>query len=94
MIVIGVSITRLFYRGYDFKPTKLTWALAILATLVILYSFMRDINAGLHQAMPEPYRYWMLFIGLGLYVIAYIISFRVVYQIKTDQTVFHSEKIS
>ncbi len=76
MIIIGVSITRLFYRGFDFRPTRLTWALAILATLVILYSFMRDINAGLHQAMPEPYRYWLLFIGLGLYVIAYVISYR------------------
>ena len=76
MIIIGVSITRLFYRGFDFRPTKLTWVLAILATLVILYSFMRDINAGLHQAIPEPYRYWLLFAGLVLYVIAYVMSYR------------------
>ena len=84
MIVIGVSITRLFYRGFDFRPTKLTWVLAILATLVMLYSFIRDINAGLHQAMPEPYRYWMLFAGLLMYVTAYIISFKALYKNKTD----------
>ena len=80
MIIIGVSITRLFYRGIDFRPTRLTWLLAILATLVILYSFMRDINAGLRQAMPEPYGYRLLFIGLGLYVIAYVQSYRKVFQ--------------
>jgi len=79
-VTINVSITRLFYRGIDFRPTRLTWLLAILATLVILYSFMRDINAGLRQAMPEPYGYRLLFIGLGLYVIAYVQSYRKVFQ--------------
>jgi len=76
MIVIGVSITRLFHEGRDFKPTKSTWILAVLATLLILYSFMRDIDAGLHQAEPEPYSYPLLFLGLILYSGAYIISLR------------------
>ena len=76
MIVIGISITLMFDRGVDFRPTKMTWALAVLATLVLLYSFMHDIDAGLYQAEPKPYAYWMLFIGLALYLGAYIVSYR------------------
>lgn len=76
MVVVGVSITDLFRRGIDFKPTGLTWVLTLIATVIILYSFMRDVEAGLHQAVPQPYRYWLLFLGLALYCIAYIISYR------------------
>jgi len=76
MIVIGVSITRLFHEGHDFKPTRSTWILAVLATLLILYSFMRDTGAGLRQAEPEPYPYPLLVLGLILYSGAYMISVR------------------
>ena len=75
MVIIGISITHLFYKEFDFKPTRLTWILAMLATIVILYSFIRDVDAGLHQAMPQPYHYWLLFLGLVLYAIAYILSY-------------------
>ena len=81
MVTIGISITHLFHRGYDFKPTRGTWVLSILATLVILYSFMRDVNAGLYQGMPQPYLYRMLIIGLVFYVAAYFISYRKVKKI-------------
>jgi len=76
MIAIGLSITYLFHKGYNFRPTVLTWVLAIAATLLILYSFMRDIEATLHQRMPEPYYYHLLITGLVLYAVAYTISYR------------------
>lgn len=76
MIAIGLSITYLFRKGYNFRPTALTWVLAIGATLLILYSFMRDIGATFHQKIPEPYYYPLLFAGLVLYGAAYVISYR------------------
>ncbi len=76
MIIIGISITGLFENGYDFKPSKTTWILAIIATLLLLFSFMHDTGAALHQEIPEPYLYWLLVIGLVLYTAAYVISYR------------------
>ena len=75
MIIIGVSIIYMFYQGYNFRPCGLTWGLAVLATLLILYSFIRDVNAGFYQQMPQPYAYWYLFCGLFLYSIAYVYSY-------------------
>lgn len=76
MVAIGVSLTYLYHKEYSYKPSPATWVLALAATAVILYSFIRDVEAGLHQAMPQPYRYELLFIGLMLYSAAYIISYR------------------
>ncbi len=76
MIAIGISLTYLHHKGYRYKPSPVTWAPALTATAVILYSFMRDIEAGLNQTMPQPYRYELLFIGLILYGAAYIVSYR------------------
>ncbi len=76
MIIIGVSLTGLFHKGYDFKPSGVTWILAVMGTLILLYSFMRDLGAGLYQEMPQPYHYPLLIIGLILYSAAYVISYR------------------
>ena len=75
MISIGISITGLFKNGHDFKPSKTTWILAIIATLLLLFSFMHDTGAALHQKMPKPYLYWLLVIGLVIYMAAYVISY-------------------
>ena len=71
MIAVGISITCLVDRGYDFRPTWLSWLLSIAATALILYSFMRDFDATLHQQMPQAYSYWMLIAGLFLYCTAF-----------------------
>lgn len=76
MIVCGVAITTLYDRGYRFRPTALSRVMAILGTGLILYSFMRDIGAGLHQSMPKPYPYPLLIIGLLLYWAAYCHVYR------------------
>ncbi|TET52476.1 MAG: hypothetical protein E3J53_03450 [Desulfobacteraceae bacterium] len=76
MILAGLLIIALYKRGYDFRPSFLTWILTIIGTLTILYSFMRDTGAGLHQQMPLPYRYDLLIAGEILYVLALFLAWR------------------
>jgi hypothetical protein len=71
MIVIGIDITRLFSKGYNVKPGLLHWALVLVGSFFLLYSFMSDAEAGFHEKYPQPYK-WILFaIGLVLFCIAY-----------------------
>jgi len=76
MILIGVSISNLFRKGYDFKPTLAAWGLAISATIAILFSFMRDYDAMYNKQMPQPYLYGLLIPGLLFYVAGYLISYK------------------
>jgi len=75
MISCSVMIIRSFDRGYEFRPTPLAFVIAIAATCIILYSFMYDTGATLHQKMPLPYKYGLLIIGDVLYVLAFVISY-------------------
>ncbi len=75
MIICGILLIKTFAEGRDFKPTKSTWLLSILATAVILYSFMHDLDATIHLEYPQRYPYWMLISGLVLYAAAFIISY-------------------
>ena len=75
MIIIGLSMTRLCQKGFSFKPTVRTWILAVLATAMILFSFMYDLDATLRFQMPRPYLYWLLISGLALYIVAYLHSY-------------------
>jgi len=68
MIVIGFLIVRLIASGIEFRPTRLSWVAAVVGTFVILISFMYDTDATLAQKMPHPYPYWLLAIGLALYI--------------------------
>lgn len=76
MILAGLLIIFLFHKGYDFQPSFLAWVLTIIGTLIILYSFMRDTGASLHQHMPLPYRYEALITGEFLYFLAILASWR------------------
>ena len=76
MILAGLLITALYKRGYSFRPSFLTWVLTIIGTLTILYSFMRDTGASLHQQMPLPYGYDLLIAGEILYVLALFLAWR------------------
>ncbi len=71
MIVFGWLITRNFAKGLRFRPSKASWVFAAIGTLLLLYSFMWDIEAGLRQELPEPYLYPLLFVGLILYAAAW-----------------------
>jgi len=76
LIIAGLWIIRSEHRQGVFKPPKLAWALAGVATVVILISFMMDTNATLRFQMPEPYRYELLVVGLILYVAGMVLAFR------------------
>jgi hypothetical protein len=76
MIAIGLSITRLYERGYRFSAPAVTWVAGVAATLLILYSFMRDTDATLREQMPQPYPYWLLCVGLLLYLVGYVLAYR------------------
>jgi len=76
MIIAGMIIARLFANDQVFRPTLLAWILSLIGTGVILFSFMRDTDATLHQHMPSPYLYSFLLIGLICYGIAFWHSYR------------------
>ncbi|MEW5923916.1 MAG: hypothetical protein AB1746_08020 [Candidatus Zixiibacteriota bacterium] len=75
MIITGYAITRLFNKGRNFRPTFFSWIIAIIATMMILFSFMYDFGATLHYDLPRPYMYWLLISGLTLYIWAYLHSY-------------------
>jgi hypothetical protein len=75
MIVFSIMMVRTFQKGTDFRPTPLAYLLGITGTLLVLCSFMYDLNATLHQAMPKPYRYEMLIGGDICFVAAFLISY-------------------
>jgi hypothetical protein len=72
MIVIGIDITKLSSEGYNVRPLLLHWILVLAGTTLILYSFMSDTDAMFYEKYPGPYNWVLLFIGLGLYLIAHI----------------------
>jgi hypothetical protein len=76
MIIGGFLITRLYIRGFAFRPVLITWVLWISATVLILYSFMYDTGATIDLQMPRPYLYSLLISGLAFYIIGYIFSHR------------------
>ncbi len=76
MIIAGIVIVRLYAYNRSFRPTLITWIVALIGTAAILFSFMRDTNATLHQQMPSPYWYSFLLIGLICYAIAFWHSYR------------------
>ena len=75
MIIFSILIAHSIQNGHDFRPTLLSRILASAGIAFILYSFMRDINATLHQQMPKPYHYEFLIIGDIMFVAAFMISY-------------------
>lgn len=76
MLIISIFIVHLFHRGYDFKTTMYSRIFFLIGTVTILYSFVRDTGATLHQQEPLPYLYELLIIGELLYITAFIISYK------------------
>jgi hypothetical protein len=75
MIIFSILIAHLFHKGYNFKPTITSHLLAFIGIILILYSFMYDIEATLHQQVPRPYRYGLLVIGDILFIAAFLASY-------------------
>ena len=76
LALTGLSLTRLYRRGYVFRPTSLAWILALSGTAAILFSFVHDTLATVGFQMPKPYYFWLLIPGIVLYIIAYSHSYR------------------
>ena len=76
MIGIGAAITLRIHRGRAFLPGRASWAVALLGTAVILFSFTSDTGATLQGRMPEPYAYWQLVVGLLLYGLGFRLALR------------------
>ncbi len=73
MILVGVDITRLYYKGYEIKPRFIHWLMVIAGSAIILYTFMSDTDAGFNGKYPKPYN-WILFtIGILFYIAAQIL---------------------
>ena len=75
MIIFGIFIAHSVQRGQEFKPAFISRILALSGIILILYSFMHDVNATLHQQMPKPYHYEFLIIGDGLFIAAFLIAY-------------------
>ena len=75
MVVFSVLIAHSFRRGHDFRPSMLSYILALTGAALVLYSFMYDIDATLRQRMPKPYRYELLIAGDILFATSFLISY-------------------
>ncbi len=71
MIVFGIIIISLIKKGYEFRPTPLSYWVTITGIVLVLYSFMYDLAATLHQNMPRPYRYELLIAGNLSFIAAF-----------------------
>lgn len=75
MIMIGILIAHLFQNGHDYQPSLTSFTLVLIGTILILYSFMLDTEATLHQQLPQPYHYEFLIFGAILYATAFTDSY-------------------
>ncbi|MCK5573985.1 MAG: hypothetical protein KAJ12_14540 [Bacteroidetes bacterium] len=76
MIGCGIAIVYRLDTGRSFRPGIRSWGLSIVATVLILFSFMADTGATLHGQVPEPYGYSFLVIGLVLYSLSFFLACR------------------
>jgi len=75
LIVAGALILRREATGREFHAPRGSWGLAITGTVCILYTFMRDTDATLKFAVPQPYWYWLFLSGLLCYIGAMFAAF-------------------
>ncbi len=72
MIFIGADITRRFAKGIEIRPGLIHWLGVLAGSALVLYSFMNDTAASLHEQMPAPYKWEFFLTGIALYIITYI----------------------
>jgi hypothetical protein len=75
MIVFGLCIIYSFQEDEEISPGWVSYILASAGVLIVLYSFMYDLGATLHQQMPGPYKYELLVIGDILFIAAFVVSY-------------------
>ncbi len=75
LMVSGFLIIRKEVREGYFKPGRLPWVLSIAGSLVILYSFIHDLDATLRFRMPSEYDWHVYTTGMALLVAAMLAVF-------------------
>jgi len=68
MMIFALLIIYSCSKNVHFKAAPASYILALTGTVLILYSFMYDLDATLGLQMPKPYRYDLLVIGDVLYI--------------------------
>ena len=76
MIACGGIIPLRVAAGRRFHPGILSWSLGLAATLLVLWSFVADPDAGLRAALPASYHYELLVCGLAAYIAAFVLACR------------------
>jgi len=75
---VGISVMLLLggviVVGHDDRsaPFVMRWTevvIALLASGILLYSFMSDTEASLHAAQPDPYKYALFAVGMAGYAL-------------------------
>ena len=76
LIGSAIVIEQLDARGMQLWPKAWEWVLAVGGGGIVLYSFMRDLPAGLHQALPTPYAWSLFAIAYALALVAFVSACR------------------
>jgi len=75
MVIFGVLIVYAIRKGQEFKPAVMSYILAFAGVIIVLYSFLYDVDATLHQQVPKPYQYELLILGDILFIASFLISY-------------------
>ncbi len=75
MIISGIMILQLEHRTKQFHPRSISYITCIVGVGIILFTFMRDTNATLYQAMPQPFWYWIFSMGFILSCVSFVIAY-------------------
>ncbi len=65
LIIGSVMILLRLGRGGVFRPNPREWIIAVGGALLILLSYMLDLDAGLGSGLPAPYRWELLAAGIA-----------------------------
>lgn len=74
MIGGGILILRQDRSERPFRPSRVAIALSLLGTVIILASFLLDLDASMRFQAPKPYRYELLALGMVCYAAAFLVS--------------------
>ena len=73
-IAWGIVVLRRDVRSPSFSPSKLSWTAACLGTALILFAFLKDLNATLYFHIPAPFSYGYFLAGIALYLVIFIME--------------------
>ncbi len=77
MVVGGGWLMAVESAGQNVAMTWKAFLAGAIGTAVLLFSFMEDTAATLRGAMPQPYPYWMLVVGVLCYAAGFFLLRRV-----------------